>query len=134
MSALITFLTSDAGMAAMGAVGGWVMRYQTEKNRLFFEVIKARDASMEAAAARTKDGGTWMRRAIFILIAFSLVSVIVAPFLGEPVIVENVVTKGILFWKRTVTEFVTIDGVLFPAEIRRAFLLLCAFYLGQGIK
>ena len=131
---MIAFLTSEAGLTMLSLFGGWVMRYQTEKNKFFFETLKARDGSMDAAAKRTKDGGTWMRRAILGLVAFVLVMVILAPFFGEAVVIENAVQKGFWFWKKTVIEFVSVEGVLFPAEIRKAFIMLCAFYLGQGIK
>ena len=131
---MISFLTSEAGMTAVSLLGGWLMRYMTERNKLFFDVVKARDASMDAAAARTADGGKWMRRAIYLTVAFTIVAVIFAGFMEVPVVVENQVSKGIFFWKKTVTEFVTVNGVLFPAEMRKAFLMLCGFYLGQGVK
>lgn len=131
---MMTFLTSEAGLTAIAALGGWLMRYQTTKQQFFFQTLQAATSSMDAAAERTKDGGTWMRRAIYFLIAFSIVSVILAGYVSVPVIVENEVTKGIFFWKKVVTEFVTVNGVLFPAEMRKAFLMLCGFYLGQGIK
>ena len=125
---------SEAGMTAISLLGGWLMRYMTERNKLFFDTLKARDASMDAAATRTADGGKWMRRAIYITVAFTIVAVIFAGFAEVPVVVENQVTKGIFFWKKTVTEFVTVNGVLFPVEMRKAFLMLCGFYLGQGVK
>ena len=125
---------SEAGMTAISLLGGWLMRYMTERNKLFFDTLKARDASMDAAAARTADGGKWMRRAIYITVAFTIVAVIFAGFAEVPVVVENQVVKGIFFWKKTVTEFVTVNGVLFPVEMRKAFLMLCGFYLGQGVK
>jgi len=131
---MMTWLMSEAGMAALGLLGGWLMRYQTEKNKHYFDVLMAREKSMEAAAHRDGNGGTWMRRAIYLLIVFSFVSIVVAGFMDVPVVLEQTVTKGWLFWKKTVTEFVTINGVFFPPEIRRAFLLLCAFYLGQGVR
>ena len=121
-------------MTAISLLGGWVMRYMTEKNKLFFDTLKARDGSMDAAATRTSDGGKWMRRAIYFTIAFTIVAVIFAGYVNVPVVVENEVTRGILFWKKTITEFVTVNGVLFPVEMRKAFLMLCAFYLGQGVK
>ena len=121
-------------MTAMGLLGGWVMRYQTEKNKAFYELLKAREASMDSAAKRDPNGGTWMRRAIYFFIVSLFMVAILAPFFGEPTVVENTVQRGILFWKKTVTEFVPIDGVLLPKEARQAFLLLCAFYLGQGVK
>jgi hypothetical protein len=131
---MISFLTSEAGMTAISLFGGWIMRYMTEKNKLFFDTLKARDGSMDAAATRTADGGKWMRRAIYFTIAFTIVAVIFAGYVNVPVVVENEVTRGILFWKKTITEFVTVNGVLFPVEMRKAFLMLCAFYLGQGVK
>ena len=131
---MLSFIMSEAGMTAISLLGGWFMRYMTERNKLFFDTLKARDASMDAAASRTADGGKWMRRAIYITVAFTIVAVIFAGFAEVPVVVENQVTKGIFFWKKTVTEFVTVNGVLFPVEMRKAFLMLCGFYLGQGIK
>lgn len=131
---MITFLTSEAGLSLLTLVGGWVMRFQTEKNKMFFDVLLARDTSMDKAAERTKDGGTWMRRALYCLVAVMFLTVLVAPFVGIPVTVETEVTQGILFWKKTVTEFVEVTGVLLPIETRKALLMLLAFYLGQGIK
>jgi hypothetical protein len=131
---MISFLTSEAGMTILGLLGGWWMRYMTERNKHFFAVLEAREKSMDAAAKRDPNGGTWMRRAIYALIAVSFLSVIAAGFMDVPVVLEQTASKGILFWKKSVTEFVTINGVFFPPEVRKAFLLLCAFYLGQGVK
>jgi hypothetical protein len=115
-------------------VGGYIMRYNTERTKMMFDVLKARDTSMDLAAKRTKDGGTWMRRALYFLMAGMFLAVLVAPFVGLPVAVEVEVSKGILFWKHTVKEFVEVTGVLLPIETRKALLMFLAFYLGQGIK
>ena len=81
-------------------------------------------------AAKT-DGGVWMRRAIYFLISLGFVAVVLAPFFGQPVVIENLVQKGILFWKKTVVEYTTIeDGIVFLDANRRAFFALVAFYLG----
>lgn len=134
VNAMITFLTSEAGLSLITLLGGYVMRYNTERTKMMFDVLKARDASMDAAAARTKDGGAWMRRALYFLMAFMFVTVLVAPFVGIPAVVEVEVSKGILFWKHTVKEFVEVTGVLLPIETRKALLMFLAFYLGQGVK
>lgn len=131
---MLDFLASEAGVTMLSLVGGWFMRYQTESRKHYFNVLKAREESMNAAAERTKSGGTWMRRMIYGLVAVMLLAVVYAGFVDVPVIVENEVNKGMLFWKRTVTEFVTVNGVLLPTEVRKAFLMLCGFYLGQGVK
>jgi len=129
---MIAFLTSEAGLSLIGLVVGYFFRYNAERNAAINARLVARDDSMDRAAKR--DGGTWMRRAILGILAFVIVSVIFAGFVNVPVVVENEVTKGILFWKKAVTEFVTVKGVLFPSEVRKAFLMLCAYYLGQGTK
>jgi len=129
---MIAFLTSEAGLSLIGLVVGYFFRYNAERNAAINARLVARDDSMDRASKR--DGGTWMRRAILGILAFVIVSVIFAGFVNVPVVVENEVTKGILFWKKAVTEFVTVNGVLFPSEVRKAFLMLCAYYLGQGTK
>jgi len=86
------------------------------------------EQSMERAQSIT--GGMWVRRAIYALVAFSFVSIIIAGFSGKPVIIENEVTKGMLFWQRTVMEYVAVEGVPFLAVNKTAFLALVSFYLG----
>ena len=81
--------------------------------------------------AEKTNGGVFMRRAIYLLIALGFMAVVIAPFFGHPVVVENLVQKGMLFWKKTVVEYTTIEeGVLFLDANRRAFFALVAFYLG----
>ena len=139
---MFSFLMSDAGMTAISLVGGFLMRAFAEnekrkdiQHKRWVETVSVKDTSMNAAAERTQgNGGTWMRRAIFGLVAISLIIVWVAPFLDQSVFVEVDVEKGVLFWKKTVKEFVEVTGVLLPTETRQAFMLLCGFYLGQGVK
>jgi len=135
------FLTSEAGLSLLTLAVGWFFRNKTENDKReadrqmrVIEALDKRDESMNKAAERTKDGGTWMRRALYFLVAFIFVVVMVAPFLGQSVALEIEVSKGILFWKKTATEILMVDGVFFPPEVRKAFLMFMAFYLGQGVK
>ncbi len=93
------------------------------------EAWQYEEGSMERAEKTS--GGVWIRRAIYFLVAFSFVSIIVAGFAGHPVVIENEVTKGFLFWQRTVMEYVTVEGVPFLAVNKTAFLALVSFYLGS---
>lgn len=135
---MIEFLTSEAGIGVLGAGFGFIARHFAEQRKanhdMIMEAIRQRDDSMDRAAERTRDGGTWMRRALYFLMAIIFVSVIVAGFVGIPVVIEVVAQKGFLFWKHSVTDFVTVNGVVFPPEIRKAFLHFIGFYLGQGVK
>ena len=135
---MIGSLTLEALIPIAGSGIGFMLRQFADTRREIFEIAKQRavltNAYQNAAAKRDDKGGTWMRRSIYFLIAGIFASVMVAGFMSVPVIVETEVTKGILFWKKVVTEFETINGVLFPVEIRQGFLALLGFYLGQGIK
>ena len=86
------------------------------------------EESMQRAAAVT--GGMWVRRAIYALVAFSFVSIIIAGFAGVPVVIENEITKGFLFWQRTTMEYIAVEGVPFLSVNKTAFLALVSFYLG----
>ena len=138
---MIDFLLSDAGTTALSLVGGFVMRAYAENEKRkdlalgrWQKVVSTKDISADAAEKRGGSGGTWMRRAIFLVVALSLVSVWVAPYFDQIVTVEVERTKGMFFWKRDVKEFVETIGVLMPIETRKAFMMLCGFYLGQGVK
>lgn len=134
MGGLFEFLVSESGMALIGLVIGGIHRSKAQQYEMMLGAITAKDDSRDKAAARTKDGGTWMRRALYFLMLFVFVTVLLAPFFGESVAVEQEVTKGILFWKKVVIEIVEIQAVLFPVEIRTAFLAFIGYYLGQGTK
>ena len=131
-------LTLEAILPIASAGIGFVFRMFADSRREIFEIAKERallnQAAHDAAAKRSGAGGTWMRRAIYILIAFMFVSIVVAGFMEVPVIVEVERKVGWLFWRHTELFFETIQGVLFPVEIRQGFLALLGFYLGQGIK
>lgn len=133
---MLEWLTSEAGMTAMSLVGGFFMRQKAEREKAINARITAQEKSMDAAAKRDGAGGTWMRRGILLLVAIIMVAVVAAGFFQVPVVHEITDEKSAVFGflKKTVTTFVTTDGVFFPPEIRKAFLMLCAFYLGQGIK
>lgn len=131
-------LTLEAILPVVSGGIGFVFRQFAEATRRQFEMAKEKSIlsreSHDAAAKRAGKGGTWMRRAIYLLIAGMFAAIVIAGFMKVPVVVETDVHKGILFWQKVVKEFVTIDGVLFPVEIRQGFLALLGFYLGQGVK
>lgn len=131
-------LTLEALIPMVTGSLGFVFRQIADSRREVFEIAKEKSIlnreSHDAAAKRAGAGGTWMRRAIYLLIAGMFAAIVVAGFMKVPVVVETDVHKGILFWQKVVKEFVTIDGVLFPVEIRQGFLALLGFYLGQGVK
>jgi hypothetical protein len=95
------------------------------------EVFDAQERSMERAEKTS--GGVWMRRAIYFLVAFSFVSIVIAGWAGHPIVIEHETTKGILLWKRNVVEYVTVHGVPFLSANKTAFLAIVSFYLGAKV-
>tara|TARA_R110000823_G_scaffold297453_1_gene417574 strand:+ start:395 stop:790 length:396 start_codon:yes stop_codon:yes gene_type:complete len=128
MTPEITDLVTMGGSAIVGKglhLASAVIRELSNARR---EAWSMGEKSMERAAS--VNGGVWVRRAIYALVAFSFVSIIVAGFMRVPVIIENEVTKGFLFWQRTAMEYIAVDGVPFLAVNKTAFLALVSFYLG----
>jgi len=132
-------LFSEPILALIGTAIGWLFRQfaETRKANRDFQLaaLKATGASMDAAAKRVDSKfGELMQQSIFLLVATMFLAVIVAGYVNVPVIVETVQTKGMLFWKRDVTEFASLQGVLFPQEVRQAFIIILTFYFGQAVK
>ena len=132
------FLLSEPGLAIVSPIIGNYFRQKAESLKADREfklaVANANSAIHDAAAARTANGGTWMRRALYFLIAFMFVGLVVAGFMNVPIILEQEVPKGFLFWRHMETVYETVQGFLMPTEIRQALVVFLGFYLGQGVK
>ena len=128
MTPEVTDLVTMGGSAVIGKglhLASAVIRELSNARR---EAWTMGETSMERANAIS--GGTWVRRGIYLLVAFSFVSIIIAGFTGVPVVIENEITKGFLFWQRTTMEYVAVEGVPFLSVNKTAFLALVSFYLG----
>jgi len=115
---------------------GFIFRQYAEATKAAWERSQNRHAAREQsqAAAASRQGGTWMRRAIYGLLAFSVFAVMVGGFMQYPIVIENEMSRGWWIFRRTAVEYVTIEGIPFLKENRAAFLALISFYLGQGIR
>ena len=97
-------------------------------------LIKAQrsaDASADAAAKRTGDGGAIVRRIIVITVLFG---VIIAPFIlahsNEGVTVANEYSKWFGFVSGT--SYQTLHGYVILPEIRQTVLAIVGFYFGSS--
>lgn len=102
-----------------------------ETHNILMAEFEANESSMNRAEKTS--GGVWMRRAIYLLVAFSFVSIVIAGWMGEPIIIENLTTKGFWIFKKEVVDYVTINGVPFLDANKTAFLAICSFYLGAKV-
>lgn len=135
---ILDFALSEPGLALISPMIGNYFRSKAEalkaEREFKLAAVRANTESHDAAAERTKDGGTWMRRALYGLIAFTFVSLAIAGFMEIPIILEQEVPKGFLFWRHMETVYDTVQGFLLPREIRQALIVFLGFYLGQGVK
>lgn len=126
---------TDIATMGGGALAGFAFRQIAQVMATYQANLlsnqKASDESRDRAASR---GGKWIRRGLYMLVAAGFLSVIVAGFMEVPVVVETARKVGWWPFRQEITEFITIDGVLFLKENRQAFLAMLTFYFGQAIK
>ena len=90
------------------------------------------DKAKEATVASTflQSMMMFMVVSAFIIVAgFSLL----AGYLEQPLVVEQVVTKGFWIFSKEVTEFVQVNGVFLPEEFRLVVIAATEFIFGAII-
>ena len=114
-------------------------RAENEQKR--FEMImrekKFIEESVNNAVKRVPiEAGKWVRRLIVVSVLFGVIlAPFVVTFLNHPIVVEELVTKKILWGllgTRTEPVFIEIEGYLLVPEIRQALTAIIGFYFGQA--
>ena len=141
-----------AGGAAMGHLFKMMSAAQEakrEQQKLQLEMLRGKQEvqaahmeaatkSADAAAARASDPFTKLTRRIFVLSVVVMVMIyLLAPVFGVPISVPVEVQKGFNFLglidtTKTVTEYVTLNGMVSFNEIWITFLAAGSFYLGKS--
>jgi len=141
-----------AGGAAMGHLFKMMSAAQEAKKQqqeMMIGMMKAKTeaadaastratAAADAAAARASDPFTKMTRRVFVLSVVVMVMIyLLAPVFGVQISVPVEVQKGFNFLgiidtTKTVTEYVTLSGMVSFNEIWITFLAAGSFYLGKS--
>jgi len=145
-------LGAMAGGAAMGHLFKMMSAAQEakrESQKLQLEMLRGKQEvaaadresaskSADAAAARAADPFTKLTRRIFVLSVVAMVFMyLLAPIFGVPISVPVEVEKGFNFLglidtTKTVTEYVTLNGMVSFREIWITFISAGSFYLGKS--
>jgi len=145
-------LGAMAGGAAMGHLFKMMSAAQEakrESQKLQLEMLRGKQEvaaadresaskSADAAAARAADPFTKLTRRIFVLSVVAMVFMyLLAPVFGVPISVPVEVQKGFNFLglidtTKTVTEYVTLNGMVSFREIWITFISAGSFYLGKS--
>jgi len=117
----------------ISTVGGAYIRMKTDTQKDLAEERLARAGALQTARSFQNPGANWMRRFItmsFIGMAFII---LLAPMFNLPTVVPVEVTSGILFWKETVTEYVTLEGMVTPEYLPFTIMSIVGFYFGNSM-
>ena len=127
---LIAMLGGSASGFLFKLIGTMASNSQANLDNLI-KAQRSADASADAAAKRTGDGGAIVRRIIVITVLFG---VIIAPFIlahsNEGVTVANEYSKWFGFVKGT--SYQTLHGYVILPEIRQTVLAIVGFYFGSS--
>ena len=120
-------------MGAILKLMGQAQADKAEQHKMMLQQIKVTDNSMNLASERDGSNGVWIRRFIVVTLLCFVGFILVAPVLfGEPVSIPVEKTSGWLFWKETVTEYITLQGIVTPEWLKYAILDIIAFYFGTS--
>lgn len=121
----------------MSTVGSAYIRMKADSQADLAAERQYRAGRQDAARAMQNPNAAWMRR--FITIAFLGMAYILllAPLLGMPTVVPVEVTEGFKFlffdFTNTVTEYVTLEGMVTPEYLPHAIMAVVGFYFGNSM-
>jgi len=133
---VITMLVSTIGGAVFKLMG----QAQQDRAEQLSAAITRHDKSEESVASargyQTKNA-SWIRR--FLVVSFMAMAgfILLAPLLGQHTTVPVEITSGFKFlffdFTNTVTEYITLDGVVVPDWLSHAIMAVVGMYFGQSM-
>ena len=132
----ITMMGSTLGGAGM-KMWSQSQADKAEQQKQLMTRFEASEGSVAAARAHQNPNAQWIRRFLVISFMSMAMFILLAPLLGFNTVVPVDVTTGfsILFldFKNTVTEYVSLSGMVTPAWLPHAIMAVVGMYFGQSI-
>lgn len=133
---VITLLLSVVGGAVM-KMWSQSQKDKAEQQKQLMAQFSASQDSVEAARAYDTPNAQWIRRFLVICFMAMAVFILMAPVLGLPTVVPVDVTSGFKFlfldFTSTVTNWVTLEGMVTPEWLPHAIMSTVGMYFGQSI-
>jgi uncharacterized membrane protein YfcA len=128
----------------LSVVGGAVMKMwsqaqadKAEQQQALMARLTASEETVNSARAYQNPNAQWIRRFLVMSFMGMAAFILLAPVLGQPTVVPVEVTSGfkLLFldFTNTVTEWVTLDGMVTPQWLPHAIMSVVGMYFGQSI-
>jgi uncharacterized membrane protein YfcA len=121
----------------ISTVGGAYIRMRTDGQKDLADERLARAGAMQTARAYQGPQVSWMRKFItmsFIGMAFII---LLAPLFNLPTVVPVEVTSGFKFlffdFTNTVTEYITLEGMVTPEYLPYTIMSIVGFYFGNSM-
>lgn len=126
---LITMLIST--------IGGAYIRMKSDSQADIAAERQAHAGSINIARAYQNPNASWMRRVITIAFLGMAYIILLAPLLDMPTVVPVEVTEGFKFlffdFTTTVTEYVTLEGMVTPDYLPHSIMAIVGFYFGNSM-
>lgn len=122
---IITMLISTIGSA--------YIRMQSDSQQDLANERNFRAGQMAAVREFQSPNTSWMRKAITLAFLGMAYFILFAPLFNLPTVVPVEVTTGLLFWKETVTEYITLEGMVTPEWLPHAIMSVVGFYFGNSM-
>ncbi len=121
----------------LSTIGGAYIRMKSDTKKDLAEERAYRADTVKAAREFKNPSANWTRR--FITISFIGMSFIIlmAPFFGLATVVPVEITEGFKFlffdFTTTVTEYVTLEGMVTPEYLPYTIMSIIGFYFGNSM-
>lgn len=122
---IITMLISTIGSA--------YIRMKSDSQQDLANERNFRAGQMAAVREFQSPNTSWMRKVITLSFLGMAYFILFAPIFNLPTVVPIEVTTGLLFWKETVTEYVTLEGMVTPEWLPHAIMSVVGFYFGNSM-
>jgi len=132
----VTMMGSTLGGAAM-KMWSQSQADKAEQQKQLLSRMDASEKSVDSARAYQNPNAQWIRRFLVISFMGMAMFILLAPLLGFSTVVPVDVTTGfsVLFFdfKNTVTEYVSLSGMVTPVWLPHAIMSVVGMYFGQSI-
>jgi uncharacterized membrane protein YfcA len=137
-------LPMEAVVMLVSTVGGAVMKMlsqsqadKAEQQKALIQRSEVSESSLQNARSYDTPNAQWIRR--FLVISFMSMAafILLAPVMGFNTVVPVDVTSGFSFlffdFKNTVTQWITLEGMVTPEWLPYAITSVVGMYFGQSI-
>jgi uncharacterized membrane protein YfcA len=128
----------------LSVLGGAVMKMwsqsqadKAEQQKALIQQFSASEDSVQNARNHQNPNAQWIRRFLVVSFMGMAMFILIAPILNLPTVVPVEVTSGFKFlfldFTNTVTEWVTLEGMVTPEWLPHAIMSVVGMYFGQSL-